>query len=42
VVVKDVDFTSPSGAAVFCVGSSANGWKYWKDGKNNELNTYRK
>ncbi|MDE7117898.1 MAG: DUF4357 domain-containing protein [Bacteroidaceae bacterium] len=42
VVVKDVDFTSPSGAAVFCVGSSANGWKCWKDEKNNELNTYRK
>ncbi|MDE5999424.1 MAG: DUF4357 domain-containing protein [Bacteroidaceae bacterium] len=42
VVVKDVVFHSPSGAALFCVGGSENGWKCWKDEKNNELNTYRK
>ena len=42
VVVKDVVFYSPSGAALFCVGGSENGWKCWKDEKNNELDTYRK
>ena len=42
VVVKDVAFDSPSGAAVFCVGGSSNGWRDWRDEKNNELNIYRK
>lgn len=42
VVVKDVVFRSPSSAAEFCVGGSENGWKCWKDDKNNELDTYRK
>ena len=42
VVVKDTVFNSPSGAAVFCVGGSSNGWKDWKDEKNNELDIYRK
>jgi len=42
VVVKDAVFDSPSGAAVFCVGGSSNGWKEWRDEKNNELNIYRK
>ena len=42
VVVKDAVFNSPSGAAVFCVGGSSNGWKDWRDEKNNELDIYRK
>lgn len=42
VVVRDTIFNSPSGAAVFCVGGSSNGWKDWRDEKNNELDIYRK
>ena len=42
VVVRDAVFDSPSGAAVFCVGGSANGWKEWKDENNNMLDIYRK
>ncbi len=42
VVVKDAVFNSPSGAAVFCVGGSSNGWKDWRDENNNELDIYRK
>lgn len=42
VVTKDVLFKTPSGAAVFCVGGSSNGWREWKDTNNNELDIYRK
>ena len=42
VVTKDVLFKTPSGAAVFCVGGSSNGWKEWRDTNNNELDIYRK
>ena len=42
VVVKDVLFDSPSGAAVFCVGGSSNGWIDWRDENNNVLDIYRK
>lgn len=42
VVVKDAVFDTPSGAAVFCVGGSSNGWKDWRDENNNELDIYRK
>ena len=42
VVVRDAVFDSPSGAAVFCVGGSANGWIEWKDENNNMLDIYRK
>ena len=42
VVVKDATFNTPSGAAVFCVGGSSNGWKDWRDEQNNELDIYRK
>lgn len=42
VVNKDVLFKTPSGAAVFCVGGSSNGWKEWRDTNNNELDKYRK
>ena len=37
IVKKDVVFESPSGAAVFCVGGSANGWDTWKDEEGREL-----
>lgn len=42
VVIKDASFNTPSGAAVFCVGGSSNGWKEWRDESNNELDIYRK
>ena len=42
VLIKDATFDSPSGAAVFCVGGSSNGWRDWKDENNNELDIYRK
>lgn len=41
VVMQDVRFESPSGAAVFCVGGSANGWTTWKDEQGRELVEYR-
>ena len=40
-VKEDVRFDTPSGAAQFCVGGSANGWTEWKDGEGRELNEYR-
>ena len=40
-VKEDVLFETPSGAALFCVGSSSNGWKDWKDENGNELMIYR-
>ena len=42
IVKADVRFDTPSGAAVFCVGGSANGWNTWKDEQGRELNEYRK
>ena len=41
IVKADVRFDTPSGAAVFCVGGSANGWSTWKDENGRELNEYR-
>ena len=41
IVKEDVCFDTPSGAALFCVGGSANGWKEWKDEEGRELNVYR-
>ncbi len=41
IVKKDVRFDSPSGAACFCVGGSANGWIEWKDEEGREINEYR-
>lgn len=40
-VKEDVIFETPSGASVFCVGSSSNGWKDWKDEHGNVLMKYR-
>ncbi len=31
IVKKDVSYNTPSGAAAFCVGGSANGWTEWRD-----------
>ena len=41
IVMKDVTFDSPSGASVFCVGGSSNGWDTWKDEQGRMLNVYR-
>ena len=41
IVKVDVRFDTPSGAAQFCVGGSANGWNEWKDEKGRRLNEYR-
>ena len=41
IVKEDVRFDTPSGAAQFCVGGSANGWSEWKDEEGRELNEYR-
>lgn len=41
IVKTDVRFDTPSGAAVFCIGGSANGWDTWKDESGRELNEYR-
>lgn len=41
IVMEDVSFESPSGAAQFCVGGSSNGWSQWKDETGKELNVYR-
>ena len=41
IVKEDVRFDTPSGAATFCAGGSANGWKEWKDEAGRELNEYR-
>ena len=41
IVKVDIRFDSPSGAAVFCIGGSANGWNTWKDENGHELNEYR-
>ena len=42
IVKEDVRFDTPSGAAQFCVGGSANGWNEWKDEEGRPLDFYRK
>lgn len=42
VIRQDVHFQTPSGAAVFCIGGSANGWEEWKDANGRSLQFYRK
>lgn len=42
ILSRDVSFSSPSSAAAFCLGRSANGWIEWKDQHGHDLNTYRK
>jgi len=41
IVKEDICFESPSGAALFCVGGSSNGWSQWKDENGKELDIYR-
>ena len=41
ILKQDVEFDSPSGAAVFCVGGSENGWTAFKDENGKKLKTYR-
>lgn len=42
-LVSDMTFSSPSSAAVFCIGSSNNGWLVWKDKDDQTLDdVYRK
>ena len=43
VMTSDKTFSSPSTAASFCLGRSANGWTEWKDKDGNTLDSvYRK
>lgn len=42
IVIEDIVFDSPSGASLFCVGGSSNGWTEWKDEEHRELRYYRK
>ena len=39
VLNSNFKFTSPSTAAAFCLGRSANGWTSWKDKDNNTLDS---
>lgn len=39
VMTSDLTFTSPSTAADFCIGSSTNGWRVWKDKDGNTLDS---
>lgn len=41
IVKKNVIFKTPSAAAAFCIGGSANGWTSWKDEDDNEISIYR-
>ena len=43
IVTSDITFSSPSTAAMFCLGRSANGWDEWKDKEHRTLDViYRK
>lgn len=43
IVTSDITFSSPSTAAMFCLGRSANGWDEWKDKEYRTLDIiYRK
>lgn len=43
IVTSDIPFSSPSTAAMFCLGRSANGWDEWKDKEHITLDAiYRK
>ncbi len=41
IVMQDAVFDSPSGAATFCCGGSANGWREWKNENGEMLLVYR-
>ena len=43
VLTSDITFSSPSTAAMFCLGRPSNGWSEWKDKDGNTLDSvYRK
>ena len=42
IVQKDITFNTPSGAAKFCVGGSADGWELWIDNDGKPIKVYRK
>lgn len=43
ILTSDITFSSPSMAAMFCLGRPANGWSEWKDEEGNTLDSvYRK
>ncbi|GAD05448.1 hypothetical protein PORCRE_1150 [Porphyromonas crevioricanis JCM 15906] len=43
ILTSDLTFSSPSSAASFCLGRSANGWEQWKDKEGRTLDAvYRK
>lgn len=42
VLSRDILFDSPSGAAKFCIGGSADGWESWKDNEGKKIKKYRK
>lgn len=42
IVQKDITFNTPSGAAKFCVGGSADGWDLWEDNDGKLIKVYRK
>lgn len=43
ILTSDITFDSPSGASLFCLGYSSDGWNYWKDENNRTLDEiYRK
>ena len=43
VMTSDKTFSSPSTAAMFCLGRPSNGWHDWKDKDGNTLDSaYRK
>ena len=42
VLMADFECKSPSMAAALVAGQNRNGWMYWKDGKDNPIDIYRK
>lgn len=42
VLMADVEFTSPSLAAMFVINAPANGWDVWKTENGKSINIYRK
>lgn len=37
-LTSDISFESPSGASLFCLGFSSNGWEFWVDNEGKSLN----
>lgn len=40
-VIKDIEFNSPSGAAKIVTATSVNGWVFWKDASGNKAEQYK-